>query len=159
VGVLSAHGRAKAARWSLRAAARFAPTAAVLLFLIALVSPLPIHAQEISSPSRDELQRSLRAACEVRMQELKREGQRHLAAVKWTQDATGVRGEYIDYSPDYTCAVTSSDGTTPVGRMRYQEIDFEKHGDDVGDAMQSDPNPLRIEEVTQVFVYRHGIWE
>jgi hypothetical protein len=137
-----------------------APTAAVALFLlVAGAWPAPIHADESSSPSRDELQRSLRAVCGVRMQELKRQGQSHLAAVKWTQDATGISGQYVDYSPDYACALSPGGGTTPVGRMRYQEIHFEKRGVDVGAAMEADPTALRIEEVTQVFVYRRGVWE
>lgn len=93
------------------------------------------------------------------MRQLERQGQDHLAAVKWQQDTTGVRGEYVDYSPDYVCGLSPASGETPVGRMRYQEIHFEKRGADVAAAMQAPPEPLRIEDVTQLFVYRRGAWE
>jgi len=93
------------------------------------------------------------------MEALRRQGQDHLAAVQWQQDATGVRGEYVDYSPDYICGISPSAGGTPVGRMRYQEIHFEKRGADVGAAMESTPDPMRIEQVTEVFVYQQGMWK
>jgi hypothetical protein len=119
----------------------------------------PVLADGASLPSRDELQASLRTSCEVRMRQLKQQGQEHLAAVKWQQGDAGVRGEYVDYSPDYVCGVSPAAGETPAGRMQYQEIHFEKRGADVAAAMEAAPQPLRIEEVTQVFVYRRGIWE
>ncbi len=93
------------------------------------------------------------------MQDLKRKGQEQLAAVKWDRDASGARGEYLGYGPDYVCALSPTSGAVPVGRMRYQEIRFDKRGDDVSAAMAAEPTALGIEEVTQVFVYRRGMWE
>jgi hypothetical protein len=95
----------------------------------------------------------------MRMQDLKRKSQEQLAAVKWERNESGARGEYVGYSPDYVCALSPASGAVPVGRMRYQEIRFEKRGADVSAAMEAEPTALGIEEVTQVFVYRRGMWE
>lgn len=124
-----------------------------------LLAASTVHAQDPTLPSRDELQKSLRTTCELRMRELERQGQQHLAAIKWEVDDTGAHGAYVGYSPDYICAVSPVSGDAAVGRMRYQEIHFEKRGADVSAAMESSPSPVRIEEVTQVFIYRHGLWQ
>lgn len=119
----------------------------------------PALADDAALPSRDELHASLRTTCELRMQELKRAAQERLAAVKWERDDTGVRGDYVDYSPEYVCGLSPASGDTPVGRMEYQEIRFQKRGTDVSTAMEALPVPTGIEQVTQVFVYRRGTWE
>jgi hypothetical protein len=70
----------------------------------------------------------------------------------------GAHAEYAGYAPDYSCAVSDAAGSAPVGRMRYQEIHYEKRGDSVAAAMRAAPQALRIDEVTQVLVYRDGAW-
>jgi hypothetical protein len=111
------------------------------------------------TPSRDDLQKSLRTFCELRMRELEAKAQKNLAAVQWQQDATGARGEYVGYNPDYVCTLSSGEEQVPIGRMQYREIHFEKRGASIQDAMRADPEPLRFEDVTQVFAYRRGVWE
>lgn len=92
------------------------------------------------------------------MRELQRLEQERLANIRWQQDALGAHAEYAGYAPDYTCTVTDATASTPVGRMRYQEIHYEKRGESVAAAMRAAPEAQRIEDVTQVFTYRDGAW-
>jgi hypothetical protein len=125
-----------------------------------------LHAQDAAAPAADaaqpsqsDLEARLRIACEQRMRQLEAAQQDNLAAMQWQQDAIGMRGEYVGYSPEYDCTLSPPASAVPVGRMKYREISFEKRGDSVSDAMQASPEPQHIEEVTQVFVYRDGSWK
>lgn len=126
-------------------------------FLSALAGAAPASAQP--TPSRDDLQKSLRTFCELRMRELESQEQRNLAAVQWQQDGAGARGEYIGYNPDYVCTLSPGADAVPIGRMQYREIHFEKRGASIESAMRAEPAPVRFEDVTQVFAYRRGVWE
>jgi hypothetical protein len=92
------------------------------------------------------------------MRELQQLEQERLANMRWQQDALGAHAEYAGYAPDYSCTISDTGGRVPLGRMRYQEIHYEKRGDSVATAMRAAPQALRIEDVTQVFVYRDGAW-
>lgn len=140
-----------------RLAARALATLALLLPVAAAAAD---GAADVGAriPSKAVLSKSLDAKCLDRMEELATLEKQHAANIAWEISPIAVRGTYIGYTQDYTCALGKSVGSNPAATLRYQEVLYEKSGKTLSAAEGDSPRPVEITEVTEVLVYRDGIW-
>ena len=96
--------------------------------------------------------------CEEWMHKLEVREQHNVTHIKWESNAEGVQGGYVGYTHEHTCTLKDGSDHVPIGEIIYREIRYEKRGNTVADAEQSEPRPSEITEVTEIFRYSNGQW-
>ncbi|MFI5364825.1 MAG: hypothetical protein ACHQ4J_04300 [Candidatus Binatia bacterium] len=76
--------------------------------------------------------------------------------IDWQTDPDGVRGTYVEYSPEYTCTLTKE--KPPVGTIGYREMWYEKRGRTMADAEHSTPQPVKAFDTSEIFSRIRGTW-
>lgn len=112
----------------------------------------------VAAQDDDALRRALEQACQQRMQALQAEERANVEAIAWEITAAGVRGSYLGYAPDFSCKRSDVGGSTPTARFNYQEVVYEKQGENARAARAAEPKPVEIRNVTLVLIYRDGEW-
>lgn len=103
-----------------------------------------------------QLKQSFDQFCQEWMQKLRERERYNLAHIEWTPTADGVVGKYVGYSEEYTCILT--DGKPPVGKMRYQQMVYEKKGGTAPTAEDSPPRAIEQIDTTEFFSQFKGKW-
>lgn len=99
------------------------------------------------------LNRSFRVFCREWMAKLAERERRNEGLIDWQSGENWVQGSYVGYTRDHTCAVDNGDIKSPVGKISYLEIKYEKRGATMGDAQIDTPHPVETTEVTEFFRY------
>ena len=76
--------------------------------------------------------------------------------IEWQVDPDSVHGTYVEYSPEYTCALTKEH--TPIGTIGYREMWYEKRGRTMADAEHSTPQPVKAFDTSEIFSLIKGRW-
>jgi len=82
----------------------------------------------------------------------------NVAHIKWEAEGSVVKGEYIGYTHEHTCVTKMGTQSTPVGKITYREIKYEKLGPTVEDAERNPARPVETTEITEIFRYAGGKW-
>ncbi len=96
--------------------------------------------------------------CDEWIEKLAARERDNVAHIQWESDGTGVRGDYVGYTREHTCVTKIGTQSTPVGKITYREIKYEKLGATVEEAQRTDPRPIDATEITEIFRYAGGKW-
>lgn len=83
----------------------------------------------------------------------------NIAHIKWETNATGVHGSYTGYNPEHTCVVIEGTQGVPIGTIKYREVRYEKRGASAVEAEASQPTPVELFDVSEIFRYTKGKWD
>lgn len=115
-------------------------------------------AANVAEP-QDPLRSSFSRFCTEWMQKLEARERRNANMIEWAQGTTWVEGSYVGYDHNHTCGVEAMDSPSPVGRLSYLEVKYERRGATVDDAMKGDAEAVETTEVTEFFRYgENGEW-
>lgn len=78
--------------------------------------------------------------------------------IKWESEGSVVKGAYIGYTHQHTCVTKMGTQSTPVGKITYLEIKYEKLGPTAEEAEHNSPRPVETTEITEIFRYAGGKW-
>jgi len=102
---------------------------------------------------QNPLRLSFRRFCGEWMQKLEAREVRNAGMIDWASGTNWVQGSYVGYTRDHTCSVEALDSASPVGRLSYLEVKWERRGTSVSDAMAGKPAAVETTEVTEFFRY------
>lgn len=82
------------------------------------------------------------------------------AAIRWQPSPSGVKGEFVGYSPQPRCELKDlpDPKAVPIGRIIYREITYQQNGSSASAAATSQPDIVDQTEVTEIFRYSKGQW-
>ncbi|HVM98540.1 MAG TPA: hypothetical protein VMT89_19245 [Candidatus Acidoferrales bacterium] len=99
------------------------------------------------------------AFCEEWMHKLQAREERNVSLIKWEDDqSNSVLGSYIGYSHQHECILKNDDGPSPVGKITYLEVRYEKRGANKEEAASSPAKAIETTEVTEIFRFSKGAW-
>lgn len=96
--------------------------------------------------------------CDQWIEKLAARERNNVANIKWEADGSLVKGKYVGYPPEHTCVTKMGSQSTPVGKISYQEIKYEKLGPTVEEAEHTAARPVEITQITEIFRYAGGKW-
>jgi hypothetical protein len=131
-----------------------------LVAVAASAAPAPAAAQPAAASAADaKIADDLKAFCKKWMGFLETRERDNKRGVKWRQDPSGVKGQYVGYSTSYDCTMKerSSNGT-PVATIVYREYLYEASGASQDAALAGKPSVIEVTEVTEIFRYTKGEW-
>lgn len=96
--------------------------------------------------------------CDEWIEKLAARERDNVAHIKWEADGSIVKGKYVGYTHEHTCVTKMGSQSTPVGKISYREIKYEKLGATVEEAEQTPARPVEITEITEIFRYAGGKW-
>lgn len=108
--------------------------------------------------SREEAEAALTVFCSEWMHKLEVRERDNVAHIKWDSTSGGVQGIYVGYSHEHTCKLTD-DSQVPVAKIGYREVTYAKRGSSIAEAQTSTPQPIEVNEVTEIFSYNKGKWD
>ncbi|MCX8071419.1 MAG: hypothetical protein N3C12_03050 [Candidatus Binatia bacterium] len=108
----------------------------------------------VAQPAKD----SFPQFCEEWMQKLAERERRNRSQIAWQEEQGEVRGTYVGYSNQHQCVYKESSDATPVGKITYLEVRYEKRGATREEAERNPPRAIETTEVTEIFRYAKGKW-
>ncbi|GIW42905.1 MAG: hypothetical protein KatS3mg077_0187 [Candidatus Binatia bacterium] len=96
--------------------------------------------------------------CEEWMQKLAERERRNRSLIDWKEEQGEVRGTYIGYSSQHECTYKESKDATPLGKITYLEVRYEKRGATREEAERNPARAIETVEVTEIFRYAKGKW-
>src|SRR5512135_3134165 len=72
--------------------------------------------------------------CDEWIEKLAARERDNVAHIKWESDGSVVKGDYVGYTHEHTCVTKIGSQATPVGKITYREIKYEKLGPTVEEA-------------------------
>ncbi|GBD26412.1 hypothetical protein HRbin30_01744 [bacterium HR30] len=97
--------------------------------------------------------------CEEWMQKLAEREKRNRSLIDWREEQGEVRGTYVGYSNQHQCIYKETPDSTPLGKITYLEVRYEKRGSTREEAERNPPRALETTEVTEIFRYAKGKWQ
>lgn len=82
----------------------------------------------------------------------------NVANIKWESEDGVVKGDYVGYTREHTCVTKMGTQSTPVGKIIYREIKYEKLGSTIDEAAHTEARPIDVTEITEIFRYAGGKW-
>jgi len=82
----------------------------------------------------------------------------NVAHIQWEAEDGVVKGDYLGYTREHTCLTKIGTQSTPVGKIIYREIKYEKVGSTVEEAEQTEARAVDVTEITEIFRYAGGKW-
>lgn len=110
---------------------------------------------KIVSPA--DLRQSFDRFCCEWIQKLRDREQTNVAQISWTETPDGIAGTYVGYAEEHTCTLT--DDKPPVGKIRYEEVVYEKRGSTIQSAVDSPPTALKRYDTLELFSFIKGKWD
>lgn len=110
-------------------------------------------AAELEGALDDPLQSSFSRFCDSWMEKLAQRERRNQGLIEWQSGTNWVQGSYVGYTKEHKCSIEGATSPSPVGRLSYLEVKYERRGASVPDAMASVPTPVETTEVTEFFRY------
>lgn len=112
-----------------------------------------------AAPVADPLSTSFSRFCSEWMQKLEARERRNAGMIEWDTGLNWVQGSYVGYAQNLACAVEAADSPSPVGRLSYLEVKYERRGATVDAALEAKPEAVETTEVTEFFRYGdNGQW-
>ena len=96
--------------------------------------------------------------CDEWIEKLAARERDNVAHIKWESEGTIVKGDYVGYTHEHTCVTKMGSQSTPVGKIVYREIKYEKLGQTIEEAEHTPPRPVETTEITEIFRYAGGKW-
>jgi hypothetical protein len=96
--------------------------------------------------------------CEQWMQKLAERERRNQSLIEWREEAGQVKGTYIGYSSQHQCVYKEAKDATPLGKITYLEVRYEKRGATRQEAERNPPQAVETTEVTEIFRFAKGKW-
>jgi len=96
--------------------------------------------------------------CDAWIEKLAARERDNAAHIKWESDGSIVKGDYLGYTHEHTCITKMGTQSTPVGKIIYREIKYEKLGPTVEEAEHTEARPVETTEITEIFRYAGGKW-
>lgn len=96
--------------------------------------------------------------CDEWIEKLAARERDNVAHIKWESEGSTVKGKYIGYTHEHTCVTKMGSQSTPVGKITYREIKYEKLGPTVEEAEHTAARPVEVTEITEIFRYAEGKW-
>ncbi len=121
------------------------------LFVFCVLLAPTVHAQ----PAKD----SFPQFCEEWMQKLADRERRNRSLINWREERGEVWGTYVGYSTQHECIYKETQDSTPLGKITYLEVRYEKRGSTREEAERTPPRAIETTEVTEIFRYAKGKWQ
>lgn len=115
-----------------------------------LLGSAPAHAQAAKN--------SFPTFCKEWVQKLAERERRNQSLIEWREEQGQVRGTYIGYSKQHQCEYKEAKDSTPLGKITYLEVRYEKRGPTRQEAERNPAQPVETTEVTEIFRYAKGQW-
>jgi len=125
----------------------------MLVLVVALSTPVlshRAHAQDADA--------AFPQFCEEWMEKLVAREERNVSHIQWEQSGEGVSGSYVGYTRQHTCLTKNGTNSTPVGKISYQEIIYEKRGATTEEAELAPAQAVKTCKITEIFRYSDGKW-
>ena len=106
----------------------------------------------------DDPQGSFTQFCDEWAGKLAERERDNLTHIQWEPTGSGVKGAYVGYTQDHTCVTKIGTQDTPVGKITYREIRYEKLGVTIEEAERNPARPVETTEITEIFRYAGGKW-
>jgi len=106
----------------------------------------------------EEPRESFPRFCEEWMAKLADRERRNASQIRWVEDNGTVRGTYLGYSSQHSCVYKEGSNATPLGKITYLEVRYEKSGPTRADAERNPPRAIETTEVTEIFRFANGRW-
>ena len=104
-----------------------------------------------------DLRQSFDRFCGEWIQKLRVREQANLAKISWTPTTDGIAGTYVGYTEEHSCTLT--DDKPPVGKIRYEEVVYEKRGSTIPSAVDSPPTAVKRCDTLELFTFIKGKWD
>jgi hypothetical protein len=101
-----------------------------------------------------QLKQSFAQFCDEWIHKLRERERYNLAHIQWTPTADGIVGTYVGYSEEHTCILTDR----KVGKIRYQQMVYEKKGSTRPTAEDSPPRAIEQLDTSEFFSLFKGKW-
>jgi hypothetical protein len=125
--------------------------------LLLLVVTLSVGA--FGSPARaQDAASAFPQFCESWMEKLVQREEHNVTHIHWQQNGGGVTGSYIGYTRQHTCTTKNGTHSTPVGKITYEEIKYEKRGPTPAEAELAPAQVVGTSKITEIFRYSEGRW-
>lgn len=128
--------------------------AAVWRFFLVVCVTMSAGLSALAEGARDSFPRF----CEEWMSKLAERERRNASAIRWTEENGTIRGTYLGYSSQHSCTYKEGSDATPLGKITYLEVRYEKRGSSREEAERNPPQPIETTEVTEIFRYANGRW-
>lgn len=122
----------------------------LLILLILLAVSTNARAQDFAT--------SFPQFCDEWIEKLAVRERDNVTHIKWESEGSIVKGAYIGYTHEHTCVTKMGTQSTPVGKITYREIRYEKLGGTVTEAELSAARPIETTEIIEIFRYASGKW-
>jgi hypothetical protein len=96
--------------------------------------------------------------CDEWIEKLAARERNNVAHIKWESEGSSVKGDYVGYTREHTCVTKMGTQSTPVGKITYREIKYEKLGQTVEEAEHTAARAVETTEITEIFRYAEGQW-
>ena len=96
--------------------------------------------------------------CDECIEKLAAREQDNVTHIKWESEGNAVKGDYVGYTHEHTCVTKMGTQSTPVGKITYREIKWEKLGPTIEAAEHNPARPVETTEITEIFRYAGGKW-
>ena len=96
--------------------------------------------------------------CDEWIEKLAARERDNVAHIKWESDGNVVKGDYVGYTREHTCVTKMGTQSTPVGKIIYREIKYQKLGPTVEEAEHTAARAVETTEITEIFRYAGGKW-
>jgi len=96
--------------------------------------------------------------CDEWIEKLAARERDNVAHIKWEATGDIVKGDYVGYTREHTCVTKMGTQSTPVGKIVYREIMYEKLGPSIEEAQHTEARAVDVTEITEIFRYAGGKW-
>lgn len=124
----------------------------IATFVLAFSAVFPAFARN------EHAKESFPQFCEEWMAKLADRERKNLASVRWVEKDGVVSASYIGYSRQHSCVFKEGSDATPLGKITYLEVRYEKQGASREEAERNPPRAVETTEVTEIFRYANGKW-
>ena len=91
------------------------------------------------------------AFCQDWESKLRERERNNVSHIEW-KDSSGVEtGSYVGYGKIMSCVCKQSAKGVPIGKLMYQEFQYQLQGKTMDDAMHAAPKPARTTNTTEIF--------
>jgi len=102
------------------------------------------------------MQASFEKFCDSWMLKLVAREQRNQGLIDWHTGLNWVQGSFVGYTRERKCSIEGEQSDSPVGRLSYLEVKYERRGASIPEALEAAPFPLETTDVTEFFRYGKG---
>jgi hypothetical protein len=124
----------------------------------AVAAAAPDDAVQVSAVAAVDV-RGFSTFCASWMEKLRDRSSFNIERIKWRSEGAVVVGEHVDYGQESTCVAREEAGKTPIGKIGYREVRYERRGATPEAALAAPGTVIERFDVTEIFRFAEGRWQ